>query len=230
MADIQRLLRLNDTFCARGSSRQHSCSVERSYLVISCRPDGMLGMATHRILHKTEPGKLKMELTDKKGNNTGEILFILQASGGRFAQQSGNTSSSTRGTGAGIGSGTGSGIGSGSGTGTGAGYGTSGTGTGAGYGSSGAGTGAGLTGAAAGLAGASGTIALSFWSSVIQATVPVDNVTLLQAAAQALRSAETRHMRAQQPQVLDQELLVPLVQVTLVAPLELGALQRVFVA
>lgn len=73
----------------------------------------MLGTATHRILHKTEPGKLKMELTDKKGNNTGEILFILQASGGRFAQSS-ITSSNTRGTGAGIGSGS-------TGTGTGAG-------------------------------------------------------------------------------------------------------------
>lgn len=100
----------------------------------------MLGMATHRILHKTEPGKLKMELTDKKGNNTGEILFILQASGGRFAQQSGNTSSTK---------------GIGSGTGTAAGYG-SGTGTGVGHSSSGAG----LTGAAAGLAGASGDIGL----------------------------------------------------------------------
>ena len=78
----------------------------------------MLGMATHHILHKTEAGKLKMELTDKKGSNTGEILFILQASGGRFAQQSDSTSSSTRGTGAGTGTGTGlAGAGTGAGIG-----------------------------------------------------------------------------------------------------------------
>ncbi len=57
-------------------------------LALACRADTLLGMATHRILHKVEPGKLKMELTDKKGANTGEIQFILQASGGRFAQQS----------------------------------------------------------------------------------------------------------------------------------------------
>ena len=62
-------------------------------------------MATHRILHKVEPGKLKMELTDKKGTNTGEISFILQASGGRFAQQSGASSGSGTGTGAGTGAG-----------------------------------------------------------------------------------------------------------------------------
>ena len=72
-----------------------------------CRPDGLLGMATHRILHKTEPGKLKMELTDKKGTNTGEISFVLQASGGRFAQQSGTgtggNTSSRSGAGAGAG-------------------------------------------------------------------------------------------------------------------------------
>ena len=78
-------------------------------LAIVCRADTVLGMATHRILHKVEPGKLKMELTDKKGTNTGEIQFILQASGGRFAQQSGASS------------GTGSGVGSGAGAGTGAG-------------------------------------------------------------------------------------------------------------
>ena len=83
-------------------------------------------MATHRILHKVEPGKLKMELTDKKGTNTGEISFILQASGGRFAQQSG--------------AGTGSGVGTGSGTGTGSGVGATGAGAGA----------AGLAGAGAG--------------------------------------------------------------------------------
>lgn len=90
------------------------------------RPDSLLGMATHRILHKVEPGKLKMELTDKKGTNTGEISFILQASGGRFAQQSG------------AGTGTGSGVGTGSGTGSGVGA------TGAGAGA------AGLAGAGAG--------------------------------------------------------------------------------
>ena len=73
------------------------------------RADTVLGMATHRILHKVEPGKLKMELTDKKGSNTGEIQFILQASGGRFAQQSGAST------------GSGSGVGSGAGTGAGAG-------------------------------------------------------------------------------------------------------------
>lgn len=72
------------------------------------RADTVLGMATHRILHKVEPGKLKMELTDKKGSNTGEIQFILQASGGRFAQQSGAST------------GSGSGVGSGAGTGAGA--------------------------------------------------------------------------------------------------------------
>ncbi len=76
---------------------------------IICRADTLLGMATHRILHKVEPGKLKMELTDKKGSNTGEIQFILQASGGRFAQQSGASS----GTGSGVGSGAGAGIGAG---------------------------------------------------------------------------------------------------------------------
>ena len=74
-------------------------------------------MATHRILHKVEPGKLKMELTDKKATNTGEISFVLQASGGRFAQQSG--------------AGTGSGVGTGSGAGaTGAGAGLAGAGAG----------------------------------------------------------------------------------------------------
>ncbi len=76
-----------------------------------------MGMATHRILHKVEPGKLKMELTDKKGTNTGEIQFILQASGGRFAQQSGASS----GTGSGVGSGVGSGAGAATGAGLGAG-------------------------------------------------------------------------------------------------------------
>ena len=70
-----------------------------------CRPDGLLGMATHRILHKVEPGKLKMELTDKKGTNTGEISFILQASGGRFAQSSGAGSGTGTGAGAGAGAG-----------------------------------------------------------------------------------------------------------------------------
>ena len=75
------------------------------------RPDGLLGMATHRILHKVEPGKLKMELTDKKGTNTGEISFILQASGGRFAQSS-NSGSGT-GTGATSQHGTGHGSGAG---------------------------------------------------------------------------------------------------------------------
>lgn len=84
---------------------------------IVCRADTLLGMATHRILHKVEPGKLKMELTDKKGSNTGEILFILQASGGRFAQQSGASS----GTGSGVGSGVGSGAGAATGAGIGAG-------------------------------------------------------------------------------------------------------------
>ena len=73
-------------------------------------------MATHRILQKVEPGKLKMELTDKKGANTGEISFILQASGGRFAQSSGSGSGTTsqhgtgHGTGAGVGAGAGAGI------------------------------------------------------------------------------------------------------------------------
>lgn len=90
----------------------------------------MLGMATHRILHKVEPGKLKMELTDKKGTNTGEISFILQASGGRFAQSSGS------------GTGTGSGMGTGTGT-------TSQHGTGHGTGS-GMGAGAGAAALAAG--------------------------------------------------------------------------------
>lgn len=80
-----------------------------------CRPDGLLGMATHRILHKVEPGKLKMELTDKKGTNTGEISFILQASGGRFAQSSGT------GTGTGTGSTSQHGTGHGAGMGAGAG-------------------------------------------------------------------------------------------------------------
>lgn len=74
-------------------------------------------MATHRILHKVEPGKLKMELTDKKGTNTGEISFILQASGGRFAQSSGTGT----GTGTGVGSGRSSQYGSGAGVGAGAG-------------------------------------------------------------------------------------------------------------
>ena len=81
-------------------------------------------MATHRILHKVEPGKLKMELTDKKGTNTGEISFILQASGGRFAQSSGTGtgtgSTSQRGTGTGTGTGTGAGAGLGAGAGAGA--------------------------------------------------------------------------------------------------------------
>jgi len=76
-----------------------------------------LGMATHRILHKVEPGKLKMELTDKKGSNTGEIQFILQASGGRFAQQSG----ASTGTGSGVGSGAGAGAGAAGAAGLGAG-------------------------------------------------------------------------------------------------------------
>lgn len=59
-----------------------------------------------------------MELTDKKGNNTGEIAFILQASGGRFQQQSGaSNTSSTRGTGTGTGAGTGAGLGAGTGAG-----------------------------------------------------------------------------------------------------------------
>ena len=70
-------------------------------------------MATHRILHKVEPGKLKMELTDKKGANTGEILFILQASGGRFAQQSGASSGTGSGVGSGAGAGTAAGLGAG---------------------------------------------------------------------------------------------------------------------
>lgn len=74
-------------------------------------------MATHRILHKVEPGKLKMELTDKKGSNTGEIQFILQASGGRFAQQSG----ASTGTGSGVGSGAGAGAGAAGAAGLGAG-------------------------------------------------------------------------------------------------------------
>jgi len=86
-------------------------------LAIICRADTLLGKATHRILHKVEPGKLKMKLTDKKGANTGEIQFILQASGGRFAQQS---SASTE---------TGSGVGSGAGAGTGAGAAGLGAGT-----------------------------------------------------------------------------------------------------
>jgi len=86
-------------------------------LAIVCRADTLLGMATHCILHKVEPGKLKMKLTDKKGANIGEIQFILQASGGRFAQQS---SASTE---------TGSGVGSGAGAGTGAGAAGLGAGT-----------------------------------------------------------------------------------------------------
>ncbi|DBB03546.1 hypothetical protein WJX82_005857 [Trebouxia sp. C0006] len=77
------------------------------------RADTLLGMATHRILHKVEPGKLKMELTDKKGSNTGEIQFILQASGGRFAQQSGASSGTGSGVGSGAGAATGAGIGAG---------------------------------------------------------------------------------------------------------------------
>ena len=88
-----------------------------------CRPDGLLGMATHRILHKVEPGKLKMELTDKKGTNTGEISFILQASGGRFAQSSGTGTGSGMGTGTGTTSQHGTGHGTGSGMGAGAGAG-----------------------------------------------------------------------------------------------------------
>jgi len=86
-------------------------------LAIICRADTLLGMATHRILHKVEPGKLKMELTDKKGSNTGEIQFILQASGGRFAQQSG----ASTGTGSGVGSGAGAGAGAAGAAGLGAG-------------------------------------------------------------------------------------------------------------
>lgn len=84
------------------------------------RPDGLLGMATHRILHKVEPGKLKMELTDKKGTNTGEISFILQASGGRFAQSSNSGSGTGTGTGTGTTSQHGTGHGSGAGMGAGA--------------------------------------------------------------------------------------------------------------
>ncbi len=80
---------------------------------VVCRADTLLGMATHRILHKVEPGKLKMELTDKKGSNTGEIQFILQASGGRFAQQSGASSGTGSGVGSGAGAATGAGIGAG---------------------------------------------------------------------------------------------------------------------
>ena len=94
----------------------------------SCRPDGLLGMATHRILHKVEPGKLKMELTDKKGSNTGEISFILQASGGRFAQSSGTGTGSGMGTGTGTGTGMGSSHGTGVGTGAGMGAGALGAG------------------------------------------------------------------------------------------------------
>lgn len=81
------------------------------------RPDGLLGMATHRILHKVEPGKLKMELTDKKGTNTGEISFILQASGGRFAQSSGTGSGTGSTSQHGTGTGTGAGLGAGAGAG-----------------------------------------------------------------------------------------------------------------
>ena len=96
-------------------------------------------MATHRILHKVEPGKLKMELTDKKGTTTGEISFVLQASGGRFAQSSG----------------TGTRTGTGVGTGTGA-----GTGVGSGHSSSQYGTGAGAGAGAAALAAGDAQLAL----------------------------------------------------------------------
>ena len=165
-----------------------------------CRPDGMLGMATHRILHKVEPGKLKMELTDKKGTNTGEISFILQASGGRFAQSSGS------------GTGTGSGMGTGTGT-------TSQHGTGHG-------TGSGMGAGAAALA--AGTLVLSIvffamlqhisaitYGAYILMSLQELALAVALALAQAVRRQRTCHTSLQLPLV---HALVPLVPLVLVCP------------